>query len=129
MNIADIVKLSVSGYSKDQIKELGTMSKECPDLLDYAKGSKSFDEVKELYDFSKELNSAPDPVPVQEQAPDAGKSDRTAELEQKIKELEDQNTKLNESINKLQSQNLHQDVSGNQPDPMEAFGEIVAAFM
>ena len=132
MNIADIIKLSVGGYTKDQIKEMGNMTKESPDLLDYAvKNGKSFDDVKELFDFSKELNGngAPAPDPKPEPTPDNGGSDHAAELEKKIAELTKQNEELNKSIQSLQSQNIHTDQSGKQEDPMEAFGQIVAAYM
>ena len=132
MNIADIMKLSIGGYSKDQIKEMGTMTKECPELLDYAtKNGKAFDDVKELYDFAKELNGsqAPSPDPAPEPSPDTGKSDQAAELEKKIAELTKQNEELNKSIQTLQSQNIHTDQSGKQEDPLEVFGQIVAAYM
>ena len=133
MNIADIVKLSVGGYTKEQIKEMGTMTKDCPELLDYAiKNGKSFDEVKGLFDFSRELGQGETvtqtPQP-QEQTPDTGKSDRDAELEKKIEELTKQNEELNKSIATLQSQNIHTDQGGSQPDPTEEFNKIVASFM
>lgn len=130
MNIADIIKLGVSGYTKEQIKELDGMSKDTPELLDYAKSGKSFEDVKSLFDFSAELNAgAAEAPPAQEQNPDAGKSDQAADFEAKIKELEKQNSELKESIKTLQSQNTHTDQSGNGEDPMEAFGQIVASFM
>lgn len=129
MNIADIIKLGVSGYTKEQIKELDGMSKDTPELLDYAKSGKSFEDVKSLFDFSAELNAGADPAPAQEQNPDTGKSDPAADLEAKIKELEKQNSELEESIKTLQSQNTHTDQSGSGEDPMEAFGQIVASFM
>ena len=131
MNIADIIKLGVSGYTKEQIKELDGMAKDTPELLDYAKSGKSFEDVKSLFDFSAELNAGkdPTPTPAQEQNPDTGKSDQAADLEAKIKELEKQNSELKESIKTLQSQNTHTDQSGNGEDPMEAFGQVVASFM
>lgn len=134
MNIADMIKLSVGGYTKDQIKEMNTMTKDCPDLLDFAtKQGKTFDEVKELFDFSKELDGGTQPsqTPPQEQTPDTGKSDRDAELEKKIEELTKQNEELNNSIKQLQSQNLHTDQGGNQPPDFigETLGQIVASYM
>lgn len=130
MNIADIIKLGVSGYTKEQIKELDGMSKDTPELLDYAKSGKSFEDVKSLFDFSAELNAGADSaLPAQEQNPDTGKSDPAADLEAKIKELEKQNSELKESIKTLQSQNTHTDQSGSGEDPMEAFGQVVASFM
>ena len=131
MNIADMIKLSVGGYTKDQIKEMNTMTKDCPDLLDFAtKQGKTFDEVKELFDFSKELDGGTQTPPAQEQDPDTGKSDRDADLEAKIAELTRQNEELNNSIKQLQSQNLHTDQGGNQPDFIgETLGQIVASYM
>ena len=132
MNIADVIKLSVGGYTKDQIKEMGNMTKESPELLDYAvKNGKSFDDVKELFDFSKELNGngAPDPDPKLEPTPDNGGSDHAAELEKKIAELQKQNDELSSLIKQVQSANLHTDNGGNTEDPMKAFGEIVANYM
>lgn len=131
MNIADMIKLSVGGYTKDQIKEMNTMTKDCPDLLDFAtKQGKTFDEVKELFDFSKELDGGTQ-TPPQEPDPDTGKSDRDAELEKKIEELTKQNEELNNSIKQLQSQNLHTDQGGNQPPDFigETLGQIVASYM
>lgn len=133
MNIADVIKLSVGGYTKDQIKEMGNMTKESPELLDYAvKNGKSFDDVKELFDFSKELNGngAPPPDPKPEPTPDNGGSDHAAELKQKIAELQKQNDELSSLIKQVQSANLHTDNGGNPPeDPMKLFGEIVATYM
>lgn len=133
MNIADMIKLSVGGYTKDQIKEMNTMTKDCPDLLDYAvKNGKSFDDVKELFNFSKELNgnAAPAPDPEPEPTPDPGKSDHAAELEKKIAELQKQNDELSSLIKQVQSANLHTDNGGTSPeDPMKSFGEIVANYM
>lgn len=130
MNIADMIKLSVGGYTKEQIKEMNNLSRDCPELLDFAtKQGKSFDEVKELFDFSKELDGGIQ-TPPQEQAPDNGKSDRDAELEKKIEELTKQNEELNNSIKQLQSQNLHKDIGGNPPpDFGETLGQIVASYM
>lgn len=131
MNIADIIKLSVGGYTKEQIKEMGTLTKDCPELLDFAtKQGKTFDEVKELFDFSKELDGDKQDPP-KEQDPDTGKSDRDAELEKKIEELTKQNEELNNSIKQLQSQNLHTDQGGNQPPDFigETLGQIVASYM
>lgn len=134
MNIADMIKLSVGGYTKDQIKEMNNLTKDCPELLDFAtKQGKTFDEVKELFDFSKELDGGTQPsqTPPQEQTPDTGKSDRDAELEKKIEELTKQNEELNNSIKQLQSQNLHTDQGGNQPPDFigETLGQIVASYM
>lgn len=132
MNIADMIKLSVGGYTKDQIKEMNTLTKDCPELLDFAtKQGKTFDEVKELFDFSKELDGGTPPqTPPQEQTPDTGKSDRDAELEKKIEELTKQNEELNNSLKTLQSQNLHTDQGGAQPDFIgETLGQIVATYM
>jgi len=132
MNIADMIKLSVGGYTKDQIKEMNALTKDCPDLLDFAtKQGKTFDEVKELFDFSKELEGDVQTPPAQEQTPDTGKSDRDAELEKKIEELTKQNEELNNSIKQLQSQNLHTDQGGNQPPDFigETLGQIVASYM
>ena len=131
MNIADMIKLSVGGYTKDQIKEMNALTKDCPDLLDFAtKQGKTFDEVKELFDFSKELDGGTQ-TPPQEQTHDTGKSDRDAELEKKIEELTKQNEELNNSIKQLQSQNLHTDQGGNQPPDFigETLGQIVASYM
>lgn len=131
MNIADMIKLSVGGYTKDQIKEMNALTKDCPDLLDFAtKQGKTFDEVKELFDFSKELDGGTQ-TPPQEPDPDTGKSDRDAELEKKIEELTKQNEELNNSIKQLQSQNLHTDQGGNQPPDFigETLGQIVVSYM
>ena len=130
MNIADMIKLSVGGYTKDQIKEMNNLTKDCPELLDFAtKQGKTFDEVKELFDFSKELDGGT-PAPAPEQTPDTGKSDRDAELEKKIEELTKQNEELNNKVTSLQSQNLHTDQGGNQPDFIgETLGQIVASYM
>lgn len=131
MNIADIIKLSVGGYTKEQIKEMGTLTKDCPELLDFAtKQGKTFDEVKELFDFSKELDGGTQTPPSQEPTPDTGKSDRDAELEKKIEELTKQNEELNNKVTTLQSQNLHTDQGGVQPDFIgETLGQIVASYM
>lgn len=126
MKIADVLKLSLGGYSKEQIKELSTMEKEAPEIVDFVtKNGKSFDEAKELFDFSKELagDASGEITPS-----DDGKRDHNAE-DERVKELEKQNEALNDTIKKLQADNLNKDRSGDAPDPMEELNQLVSDFM
>lgn len=126
MNVADVLKLSLGGYSKEQIRELSTMSKEAPEIIDYVtKNGKSFDEAKELFDFSKELAGDASGEPSD---PKPDESDPNG-LDSRIKELETQNEALNNTIKQMQSDNLNKDHSGDAPDPMAELNNLVADFM
>ena len=133
MNIADAIKLSIGGYSKEQIMEVKEMEKDAPEILDLiTKNGKSFDEAKEIFEAAKELlepdkkDPAPnDPKP----APDAGGNDQTAELQKQMEELKKQNEELTNNIKKMQEENRNKDLGGNAPDPEEAIGALFSQFM
>ena len=133
MNIADAIKLSIGGYSKEQILEMKEMEKDAPEILDLVtKNGKSFDEAKELYTLAKELSGpAPsDPPPAApKDGPDAGKNDQTAELQKQMEELKKQNEELTNNIKKMQEDNRNMDKGGNAPDPEEAIGALFSEFM
>ena len=133
MNIADAIKLSIGGYSKDQILEIKEMEKDAPEILDLVtKNGKSFDEAKELYTLAKELSgpAQSDPPPAApKDDPDAGGSDQTAELQKQMKELKKQNEELTNNIKKMQEDNRNKDKGGNAPDPEEAIGKLFSEFM
>ena len=133
MNIADAIKLSIGGYSKEQILEMKEMEKDAPEILDLVtKNGKSFDEAKELYTLAKELSGpAPaDPPPAAlKDDPDAGKSDQTAELQKQMEELKKQNEELTNNIKKMQEDNRNKDKGGSLPDPDEEIGSLFSQFM
>ena len=133
MNIADAIKLSIGGYSKEQILEMKEMEKDAPEILDLVtKNGKSFDEAKELYTLAKELSGpAPvDPPPAApKDDPDAGKSDQNAELQKQMEELKKQNEELTNNIKKMQEDNRNKDKGGNTPDPEEEIGALFSEFM
>lgn len=133
MNIADAIKLSIGGYSKEQILEMKEMEKDAPEILDLVtKNGKSFDEAKELYTLAKELSgpAQSDPPPA---APkdglDAGKNDQTAELQKQMEELKKQNEELTNNIKKMQEDNRNKDKGGSAPNPEEAIGALFSQFM
>ena len=133
MNIADAIKLSIGGYSKEQILEMKEMEKDAPEILDLVtKNGKSFDEAKELYTLAKELSGpAPsDPPPAApKDGQGAGESDQNAELQKQMEELKKQNEELTNNIKKMQEDNRNKDKGGNVPDPDEAIGALFSQFM
>ena len=133
MNIADAIKLSIGGYSKEQILEMKEMEKDAPEILDLVtKNGKSFDEAKELYTLAKELSgpAQSDPPPAApKDGPDAGKNDQNAELQKQMEELKKQNEELTNNIKKMQEDNRNKDKGGNAPDPEEAIGALFSEFM
>ena len=133
MNIADAIKLSIGGYSKEQILEMKEMEKDAPEIFDLVtKNGKSFDEAKELYTLAKELSGpAPaDPPPAApKDDPDAGKKDQNAELQKQMEELKKQNEELTNNIKKMQEDNRNKDQGGNAPDPEEEIGALFSKFM
>lgn len=134
MNIADAIKLSIGGYSKEQIMEIKEMEKDAPEILDLVtKNGKSFDEAKELYTLAKELTGPTDKVDPPPAAPKddkgAGESDQNAALQKQMEELKKQNEELTNNIKKMQEDNRNKDKGGNTPDPDEAIGALFSEFM
>ena len=133
MNIADAIKLSIGGYSKEQILEVKEMEKEAPEILDLiTKNGKSFDEAKEIFTTAKELSGSDkkDPAPDDPKpAPDAGGNDQTAELQKQMEELKKQNEELTNNIKKMQEENRNKDLGGNLPNPDEEIGALFSQFM
>ena len=126
MKIADVLKLSLSGYSADQIKELKAMEADAPEIIDIAKNGKGFDEVKELYTFSKDLLSDEGGKP----EGDESENDSTTPPDPKEDEdLKAENEKLKKTIEDLQKENKLKDLSGNKPDEIEELNSVISSFM
>lgn len=126
MKIADVLKLSLSGYSADQIKELKAMEADAPEIIEIAKNGKGFDEVKELYTFSKDLLSEDG----KEHEEDTGKSDPATPDDPKEDEaLKTENEKLKKTIEDLQKENKLKDLSGDKPDEIEELNSVISSFM
>ena len=126
MKIADVLKLSLSGYSADQIKELTAMEADAPEIIDIAKNGKGFDEVKELYTFSKDLLSDEGKKP----EGDENENDSTTPPEpKKDEDLKAENEKLKKTIEDLQKENKLKDLSGDKPNEIEELNSVISSFM
>lgn len=130
MKIADVLKLSLSGYSADQIKELKAMESDAPEIIDIAKNGKGFDEVKELYTFSKDLLSEDKPDDGKKHEEDTGKSDPATPNEpKKDEDLKAENEKLKKTIEDLQKENKLKDLSGDEPNEIDELNSVISSFM
>lgn len=126
MKIADVLKLSLSGYSADQIKELKAMEADAPEIIDIAKNGKGFDEVKELYTFSKDLLSDEGKKP----EGDENENDSTTPPgPKKDEDLKAENEKLKKTIEDLQKENKLKDLSEDKPDEIEELNSVISSFM
>lgn len=126
MKIADVLKLSLSGYSVDQIKELKAMEADAPEIIDIAKNGKGFDEVRELYTFSKDLLSEE----VKKPEGDENEKDSTTPPDPKEDEdLKTENEKLKKTIEDLQKENKLKDLSGDKPNEIEELNSVISSFM
>ena len=126
MKIADVLKLSLSGSSADQIKELKAMEADAPEIIDIAKNGKGFDEVKELYTFSKDLLSDEGKKP----EGDENENDSTTPPEpKKDEDLKAENEKLKKTIEDLQKENKLKDLSGDKPNEIEELNSVISSFM
>lgn len=127
MKIADVLKLSLSGYSAEQIKELKAMEADAPEIIDIAKNGKNFDEVKELYTFSKDLLSDEEG---NKPEGDTSKSDPATPPEpKKDEDLKAENEKLKKTIEDLQKENKLKDLSGNEPNEIDELNSVISSFM
>lgn len=125
MNIADIIKLTMNGYTTDQIREMKELSAQSPELLDYAKSGKSFEDVKSIIELSGDL-SKEDPVKEQKEPAESVQTPPDNKNDDLIKE----NEKLKEQVKQLQIQNQFTDQSGKLPeDPMANLSAVVASCM
>lgn len=130
MKIADVLKLSLSGYSADQIKELKAMEADAPEIIDIAKNGKGFDEVKELYTFSKDLLSEDKPDDGKKPEEDTDKRDPATPPEpKKDEDLKTENEKLKKTIEDLQKENKLKDLSGDKPNEIEELNSVISSFM
>lgn len=126
MKIADVLKLSLLGYSADQIKELKAMEADAPEIIDIAKNGKGFDEVKELYTFSKDLLSDEGKKP----EGDENENDSTTPPEpKKDEDLKAENEKLKKTIEDLQKENKLKDLSGDTPNEIDELNSVISSFM
>ena len=130
MKIADVLKLSLSGYSADQIKELKAMEADAPEIIDIAKNGKGFDEVKELYTFSKNLLSEDKPDDGKKPEEDTDKRDSATPPDPKEDDaLKAENEKLKKTIEDLQKENKLKDLSGDEPNEIEELNSVISSFM
>lgn len=130
MKIADVLKLSLSGYSADQIKELKAMESDAPEIIDIAKNGKGFDEVKELYTFSKDLLSEDKPDDGKKHEEDTDKRDpATPDEPKKDEDLKAENEKLKKTIEDLQKENKLKDLSGDEPNEIDELNSVISSFM
>ena len=125
MKIADVVALSLAGYSREDLKTLNEMAKDDAQVIDLAKTAKGMDELKELMELADEPEQTPlaDPDPEQ-----PGESDQ--EKDQNAKTMEDlkkENEKLAEDLRKAQEVNAAKNNQGNSAkDPLEeAYNRII----
>lgn len=130
MKMADVLKLSLSGYSADQIKELKAMEADAPEIIDIAKNGKGFEEVKELYTFSKDLLSEDKPDDGKKTEEDTDKRDpATPPDPKKDEDLKTENEKLKKTIEDLQKENKLKDLSGNEPNEIDELNSVISSFM
>ena len=126
MNIADVLKLTVNGYSADDIRELKKLSADSPEILDYAKSGKSLADVKSIIELTGELSKDDNP----DQGPgDAGESDQSTP-ENGNDNLIKENEALKEQIRQMRTQNQFTDQSGKTPeDPLANLAAVMADCM
>lgn len=127
MNIADVLKLTVNGYSADDIRELKKLSADSPEILDFAKSGKSLADVKSIIELTGELSKNDD---IPDQGPgDTGKSDQPTP-ENGNNDLIKENEALKEQIKQMQTQNQFTDQSGKTPeDPLANLAAVMADCM
>lgn len=126
MNIADVLKLTVNGYSSDEIRELKKLSADSPEILDYAKSGKSLADVKSIIELTGELSK--DDIPDQGSG-DTGESDQPTP-ENGNDNLIKENEALKEQIRQMQTQNQFTDQSGKTPeDPLANLAAVMADCM
>ena len=126
MNIADVLKLTVNGYSADDIRELKKLSADSPEILDYAKSGKSLADVKSIIELTGELSK--DDIPDQGSG-DTGESDQSTP-ENGNNDLIKENEALKEQIRQMQTQNRLTDQSGKTPeDPLANLAAVMADCM
>lgn len=126
MNIADVLKLTVNGYSSDEIRELKKLSADSPEILDYAKSGKSLADVKSIIELTGELSK--DDIPDQGSG-DTGESDQSTP-ENSNDNLIKENEALKEQIRQMQTQNQFTDQSGKTPeDPLANLAAVMADCM
>lgn len=126
MNFGDIVKLTVNGYSTDEIRELNKIAKETPEVLEYAKSGKTLTEVKSLIELTGELSQVDNP---NEGPGEPGEKDQTPP-ENSNDDVIKENEELKKQIADMQRQNQFTDLSGQTPpDPLDDFRKCVADCM
>ena len=125
MNFGDVIKLTVNGYSPDEIRDLKKISNDSSEILEYAKSGKSLDEVKSIIELTGELMT---------EAPAEGRKEPAESAQtppdNSNDKLIEENEELKKQIKQLQTQNQFTDQSGNNSeDPLADFKSLVADCM
>ena len=110
MKLTDLIKLSTSGYSVADIRELAEMSKDHPEIMQLADGKHPLNEVKELMALASEDE------PVKEAVADTAENEQTAPQEDpKQKEVDELKAKLAEA----QQANTRKEIAQSQQETPE----------
>lgn len=126
MKIADILKLTASGYTPAEIKELHAIEIESPEAVQLATGGASLSDVKDLLT----LAATEDAGKTEEVAePGTGESDPDPDYKKQYEELKRQMDAQTDALKAIQAQNQRQDQSGNVKDPEEVLADIITNFM
>ena len=125
MKIADILKLTASGYTPAEIKELHALEVESPEAVQLATGGASLSDVKDLLTLaaSEEVRRTEEAEPAPaESAPDP-------DYKKLYEELKAKSDTQAETLKAIQNQNQRQDQSGNTKDPETVLADIITNFM
>ena len=128
MKIGEMLSLIGAGYSAENVREIGSMAKDKPEVIELAKSVKSMDELHGLLELESDGSEQNPPTP--QPAPDPAPKGQDPVDYAKLYEDEKKRTEeLNKKLKEAQSANINRDNSGNVTDPWKAAEDQVAAFI
>ena len=112
MKLKEVIKLAAEGYAVSEIREIGELSVQSPEVISIADGRK-LDEIKELLSLA-DSEAEEDHQEEKKDQEGAGESDRKADPE--IEKIKAENEKLREDLKKAQKVNASRSAENKKED-------------
>ena len=116
MKIGEVMGLKLSGYSIDEIKEIGQYADADPEVITAAKELKNMDELRSLMELTSNAQAPSGGNAGNDPEADPGHSEDPGSLERQLEAEKKRAKDLEEKLAKAQKENLTRDNSGRGED-------------
>ena len=116
MKIGEVMGLKLSGYSIDEIKEIGQYADADPEVITAAKELKNMDELRSLIELAGNAQAPSGGNAGKDPEADSGKNEDPGNLAEQLEAEKKRAKDLEEELAKAQKENLTRDNSGRGED-------------